>query len=194
MKMSARQQKALFQLFTAKSGATRLTAAAVLLIAAFTWWQQGQVVPGKMVKGGVLQGQVVRVADGDTVTLIDQQQNEYKLRLAYIDAPEKAMPYGDEAKRHLTQLLQQQTVEAHIDDVDNYGRGVARIVKDGQDVNYAQIARGYAWHYQQYARKTQDGAAFERYAKAQGQAQQKHIGLWQEGNPTPPWQWRQAQR
>lgn len=194
MRVSSRQQKALIQLFTAKSAATRITAALVLAVAAFTWWQQGRVEPGKLAKGAVLQGQVVQVADGDTVTLVDGQQREYKLRLAYIDAPEKAMPHGDAAKRHLSELLQRKTIQAHIDDVDSYGRGVARIVKDGQDVNYAQLASGYAWHYQQYARKSQDGSAYARYARAQGEARQKQLGLWRETNPTPPWQWRQAQR
>ncbi len=194
MRVSARQQKALIQLFTAKNTATRLTAIIILVAAVFTWWQQDTVEPGKLAKGALLHGQVVQVADGDTVTLVDGQQREYKLRLAYIDAPEKAMPHGEAAKRHLSELVQRQTVQAHIDDVDSYGRGVARIVKDGQDVNYAQLAKGYAWHYQQYARKSQDRSAYSRYAKTQDEAQQKQLGLWREAKPTPPWEWRQARR
>lgn len=182
------------QLLTARSWPTRIGAALVLLVAAFGWWQQGTVKPGQMVKGGVLQGQVVRVADGDTVTLQDANRHEYKLRLAYIDAPEKTMPYGQDAKRHLTQMLDHQQVEARIDDVDSYGRGVARIFKDGQDVNYAQLARGYAWHYSQYARKSQAGSDYARYEQAQTKARQQKTGLWQDGNPTPPWEWRRDKR
>lgn len=194
MKISKREQRAAMQLFTARSWPQRLGAVAILLVAGVSWWQHGQVKPGQMVKGGVLQGQVVRVADGDTITLQDDDKREYKLRLAYIDAPEKAMPWGDEAKRHLAQLVEDKTVEARIDDVDAYGRGVARIFKDGKDVNYAQLSGGYAWHYSQYARKSQDDSDFSRYKSAQGKAQHSKTGLWRDASPIPPWEWRRAQK
>lgn len=194
MKISRSQQRAAMQLFTAKSWPARIGAVVVLGAAAFTWWQQGVIKPGQMVRGGVLQGQVVRVADGDTITLQDANRREYKLRLAYIDAPEKAMPFGPDAKRHLAQLVEDKTVEARIDDVDNYGRGVARIFKDGQDVNYAQLSSGYAWHYSQYARKSQSGSDYSRYEQAQNKARHSHTGLWRDASPTPPWEWRQEKR
>lgn len=194
MKISRGQQRAAMQLFTARSWPQRLGAIAVLSVAAATWWQQGTVKPGQMVKGSVLHGQVVRIADGDTLTLLDEGKREYKLRLAYIDAPEKAMPFGADAKRHLSQLVAEQMVDARIDDVDNYGRGVARIFKDGQDVNYAQLSGGYAWHYSQYARKSQSGSDYARYEQAQNEARSKKAGLWRDASPVPPWEWRHDKR
>lgn len=194
MKITRNQQRAAKQLFTARSWPQRLGAVAVLAAAAFTWWQQGEVKPGQMVKGGLLQGQVVTVADGDTITLQDAEKREYKLRLAYIDAPERAMPFGLDAKRNLALLVERQQIEARIDDVDSYGRGVARITKDGQDINYAQIAKGYAWHYSQYARKSQADSEYTRYQSAQANARSKKSGLWRDAKPTPPWQWRNEQR
>ena len=194
MKISRSQQRAALQLLTARSWKPRIGALIILSVAAVTWWQQGQVKPGQMVKGGVLQGQVTQVADGDTITLQDAEKREYKLRLAYIDAPEKAMPFGNDAKRNLVHLVEHQTVEAKIDDVDSYGRGVARIFKDGQDVNYAQLTKGYAWHYSQYAKKSQDGSDYQRYQQAQDTARSKKTGLWKEASPTPPWEWRRGQQ
>lgn len=194
MKISKTQQRAALQLLTARSWKQRIAALLIIAAASFTWWQQGQVKPGQMVKGGVLQGQVIRVADGDTITLQDAERREYKLRLAYIDAPEKAMPFGSEAKRHLAQLLEQQTIEAKIDDVDTYGRGVARIFKDGQDVNYLQLSQGYAWHYSQYAKKSQADGDYQRYQQAQDTARNKKTGLWKDTRPTPPWEWRRVQQ
>jgi len=38
----------------------------------------------------VIQGRVVTVADGDTITLLDGNQQQHRIRLAGIDAPEKA--------------------------------------------------------------------------------------------------------
>jgi endonuclease YncB( thermonuclease family) len=38
----------------------------------------------------VLEGRVVSVADGDTITLLDSNRQQHRIRLAGIDAPEKA--------------------------------------------------------------------------------------------------------
>ncbi|WP_338848949.1 thermonuclease family protein [Massilia sp. W12] len=194
MRVTKSQQRALQQVFTAKSWSVRVGAILVLLIAAFGWWQQNQVKPGQLSRGGLLQGEVVQVADGDTITLRDQERKEYRLRLAYIDAPEKAMSGGSAAKNHLQELVLNQQVQARVDDVDRYGRGVARIERGGQDINLAQLQSGHAWHYAQYAKKSQSGTEFSRYQQAQQQARKQKSGLWRESSPTPPWEWRAARR
>ena len=194
MKINQKQQRAVLQLFTARSWAARLSAILILAFAGFTWWNQQQVTPGQLAKGSSLSGEVVSVADGDTITLLDADKKQYKLRLAYIDAPEKAMPFGQDAKTNLSNLVFKQKITAHIDDVDRYGRGVARISKAEQDINLAQVNAGMAWHYTVYAKKTQTKSDFSRYAEAHRRAQSQRIGLWQQKNPTPPWDWRKAAR
>ena len=37
-----------------------------------------------------LEGQVVKVSDGDTITVLDSNKTQHKVRLAGIDAPEKS--------------------------------------------------------------------------------------------------------
>lgn len=194
MRVTRSQQQAVFKLFTARNWGQRLSALLIVAAALFGWWQHDQVKPGQMVKGGLLQGQVVNVADGDTITLRDDKQQEYKLRLAYIDAPEKAMEHGQQARQALARLVEKKKVEARVEDVDRYGRGVARIIVNGQDVNLAQVEAGHAWHYAQYARKNQSGSEFSEYEKAQRQAKSRKQGLWQDSKPTPPWEWRAARR
>ena len=194
MRINQKQQRAFISLFTARSWPARISAILVLVIAAFTWWNQSQVSPGQLTKGSQIEGRVVGVADGDTVTVLDADKKQYKLRLAYIDAPEKAMPFGQAAKNHLSDLVFEQNVIAYIDDVDRYGRGVARINKAEQDINLAQVNAGYAWHYTTYAKKTQSRLSFQQYERAQDNAQTQRSGLWQDSNPTPPWDWRKANR
>lgn len=45
-----------------------------------------------------LVGKVVGVADGDTVTLLVNGLEQYKIRLGEIDAPENGQPYGRASK------------------------------------------------------------------------------------------------
>jgi endonuclease YncB( thermonuclease family) len=52
----------------------------------------------------VLEGRVVTVADGDTITLLDSNRQQHRIRLAGIDAPEKAQPFGQRSKQHLSEL------------------------------------------------------------------------------------------
>ncbi|MBM5571351.1 MULTISPECIES: thermonuclease family protein [Deefgea] len=194
MRITQKQQRAILSLFTARTWPARISAIIVLALAAFTWWSQSQVSPGQLTKGSQIEGRVVGVADGDTITILDADKKQYKLRLAYIDAPEKAMPFGQAAKSNLSDLVFEQQVTAHIDDVDRYGRGVARISKAEQDINLAQINAGLAWHYTTYAKKAQNRTSFQQYEAAQSKAQTQRSGLWQDSNPTPPWDWRKANR
>jgi hypothetical protein len=47
----------------------------------------------------VLEGGVVAVADGDTITLLDSNRQQHESRLAGVDTPEKAQPFGQRSKR-----------------------------------------------------------------------------------------------
>jgi len=48
----------------------------------------------------VLEGRVVSVADGDTLTLLDASHQQHRIRLAGIDEPEKGQPFGHGSKQH----------------------------------------------------------------------------------------------
>jgi len=52
-----------------------------------------------------LQGRVVAIADGDTITLLDAQNQQHKIRLAGIDAPEKKQPFGNVAKQRMADMV-----------------------------------------------------------------------------------------
>ena len=52
-----------------------------------------------------LRGKVVGVSDGDTVTVMDAERHQHKVRLAGIDAPEKAQAFGQASKISLSDQI-----------------------------------------------------------------------------------------
>jgi endonuclease YncB( thermonuclease family) len=99
------------------------------------------------VQAAELRGRVVAVADGDTVTVLDSERHQYKVRLAGIDAPEKAQAFGQASKTSLSDQIFGREVMVTWDKRDRYGRIIGKISVDHQDVCLEQIRRGMAWHY-----------------------------------------------
>ncbi len=139
-----------------------------------------------------LQGKVVSVADGDTVTVLDEQNKQHKIRLQGIDAPEKAQAFGQKSKQSLNQLVHSKQVVVEFDKKDKYDRIVGKVLLNGTDVCLEQIKLGMAWHYKQYASE-QPKDDREIYAQAELQARAKSVGLWKDKQPTPPWEFRRQQ-
>lgn len=142
--------------------------------------------------GPTLQGQVVRVSDGDTVTL-QTQDSTIKIRLAGIDAPETKMAYGATARAYLADLVLDKEVIAITRKKDRYGRTVATLMLGEKDVNLAMVQAGMAWHYKQYAREQTEAQAVS-YAQSEIVARDQGHGLWQHEKPMPPWEWRHTTR
>ena len=46
-------------------------------------------------------GRVVGIGDGDTITVLDADKVQHKIRLAGIDAPEKKQAFGNRSKESL---------------------------------------------------------------------------------------------
>lgn len=136
---------------------------------------------------------VVGVSDGDTITALCQGNEQVKVRLAEIDAPEKAQPFGAKSKQSLSDLCFGKQARIASQGRDRYGRTIGRMycftpgVKTEIDANAEQVRRGLAWVYDRYVTDPdlyplQDAARTERR------------GLWADSAPTPPWEWRKARR
>src|SRR5215510_12762282 len=113
-------------------------------------------------------GKVVGVSDGDTITVLDEQKRQHKIRLDGIDAPESNQDYGSRAKQSLSDLVFGKTVTVISSKKDKYGRVLGKVTLDGKDINLEQINRGMAWFYTHYAAELnrEDATA---YGKAQSQ-------------------------
>ncbi len=140
-----------------------------------------------------LLGRVVGVHDGDSFTLLDSTNRQYKVRLAGIDAPELGQGFGRRAKENLSNLIFNREVAVQYTKVDRYGRLLGKIVVEGSDVNLQQVMTGLAWHYKAYE-KEQRPEDRQIYAAAEEAARSARRGLWQERNPVPPWLYRKSRR
>ena len=138
-------------------------------------------------------GVVVGVADGDTVTVVDRDRRQHKVRLAGIDAPEKSQPFGQLSKLNLARLVFGRPVTVEFDKQDRYRREVGKVWVAGEDANLEQLKAGLAWHYKKYEDE-QSPEDRERYALAESSAASAYRGLWRDPNPMPPWAYRKARR
>jgi endonuclease YncB( thermonuclease family) len=127
---------------------------------------------------------VIVVMDGDTVMVMREGQ-KVKIRLANIDAPEKAQPFGKQSRDSLLQMLSKQTVQIDSQAVDQYGRTIGMISVGGLNVNEEQVRRGMAWEYSHYHRD-------ETYRALQSEASLARRGLWAQNNLQAPWDWRKS--
>ena len=96
----------------------------------------------------VYSARVSRVFDGDTVWVKPLAGGPYrKLRLEGIDAPEICQSGGAASRDALAQRVLNQVVEVRVRAQDDYGRGVARLNHQGDDVAAWLVASGHAWSY-----------------------------------------------
>ncbi|HKF95516.1 MAG TPA: hypothetical protein VKB96_13155 [Gammaproteobacteria bacterium] len=49
-------------------------------------------------------GRVIKVADGDTITVLDSSFSQYKVRVTSIDAPESEQPFGSVSGDNLERM------------------------------------------------------------------------------------------
>lgn len=142
-----------------------------------------------IVNAKTIEGLVVGVADGDTITVLDQQKNTFKIRLQGIDAPEKKQAFGEKSKQSLHDLVHGKQVRIEYDKEDKYGRIVGKITLDDLDICLQQLVLGMAWHYKKYQNE-QSVADRVVYNDAELKSKSLKLGLWADETPTPPWEFR----
>jgi endonuclease YncB( thermonuclease family) len=136
-----------------------------------------------------IEGLVVGVADGDTITVLDQQKNAYKIRLQGIDAPEKNQAFGEKSKQSLHDLVHRKQVRIEYDKEDKYGRIVGKVTVDDVDVCLQQLVLGMAWHYKKYQNE-QSVSDRALYRETELKSKSLKLGLWTDDTPMPPWEFR----
>jgi len=151
------------------------------------------------VSAQTIEGRVVGVSDGDTLTVLVVRQpseqgasvvrQQITVRVSGIDAPEKAQPFGERSKQGLSKCAFGKQALIDVIKRDRFGRSVAKVTVDGTDCGLRQIQDGLAWHFRKYM-SDQPPADRVSYAAAQDKAREERLGLWADPSPVPPWEFR----
>lgn len=135
-----------------------------------------------------LTGKVVRVADGDTFTLLTGNNKQVKVRIYGIDAPESGQAYSEKSRLFLAELLTHGSVTITEQSTDQYGRTIAKVTtKNTPDVGLEMIKAGLAWHYSFFDNT-------KAYIDAQQAAKEKELGIWADKSPVNPYEYRKQKK
>jgi micrococcal nuclease len=145
-----------------------------------------------MASAGELRGRVVKTTDGDTITVLDQDNHQHKVRLSGIDAPERKQPFGTVAREVLGELVQARDAVVEEHGQDRYGRTLGTVFIIGSNgtrtnANLAMVKQGLAWQYTRYDHS-------KELADAEKEARDQRRGLWNDKGPVAPWDWRRQKR
>jgi micrococcal nuclease len=130
---------------------------------------------------------VVSVHDGDTFTGINDANEQVKVTLDAVDAPELSQPFGQASRKAVGDKIFGKVVTVITKKHDRYGRTIGHVLIEKPDINLELFEERAVCHYEQYDRnKTL------REAEASARAGKK--GLWRDANPVAPWDWRKSER
>ena len=138
-------------------------------------------------------GKVIKVSDGDTITVLDINNQKHKIRLKGIDAPESQQVYGDISTQSLAELVYDKEVVVSWDKKDKYYRILGKVIVGGRDANYEQLKKGLAWYYKQYEKDLNDEDK-KKYSEAEEWARNYTEGLWTDSKSIPPWEFRHKRK
>ncbi|HEY9283225.1 MAG TPA: thermonuclease family protein [Pyrinomonadaceae bacterium] len=140
-----------------------------------------------------VEGEVVAIADGDTLTVLDRDKRQHRIRLLGIDAPERGQDFGERSRQSLADMVFNKQVHVIVLKLDRYGRKLGKVTLSRTDVNLEQLRAGMAWYYRHYESDVfkEDRVAYDR---AEREAKAAKRGLWADPRPIPPWEFRRTER
>ncbi len=134
----------------------------------------------------LITGRVVKIADGDSFTLITPGKEQVRIRILGIDAPERGQAYSSKSRKLLSDLIFNKHVSVFYSKKDRYDRILGDVFVGDIWVNAEMIKRGLAWQYK-YSRD-------RRLERLEKYARSKRLGMWKDTNNVDPWKWRKQHR
>jgi micrococcal nuclease len=132
-------------------------------------------------------GKIIRIKDGDTVVLLNSDNNQITLRLAEVDCPESSQAFGKKSKEFTSNEVGNKMVSYKIINTDRYGRYIAKIFYNNKYLSEEIIRNGYGWHYKQYSKS-------KKLSDLEINARNKKIGLWNDKKPIEPYIYRKMSK
>jgi endonuclease YncB( thermonuclease family) len=134
-------------------------------------------------KADQLSGRVISIADGDTLTILDENKQRVVIRLNAIDAPEKNQAFSNASKKSLSLICFKKAAKVETFGIDKYGRTIGDVTCSDINANQYQVDNGMAWVYRKYSND-------HTLITLEAQAKNIGLGLWDDPNPVPPWEFR----
>ena len=133
-----------------------------------------------------VRGKVVSVVDGNTLEIVSEDNETYKVVLAGIDSPELGQEFGEAAREFLEKVIMDKSIQVQFQGKDRWGNYVGVVyINKGTDLRKALLTNGLAW--------VVEKGSTEEFIKLEQKAREQGTGLWKEESPTPPWIYRRQQ-
>ena len=130
---------------------------------------------------------VISVADGLTLTALNKDKQQVKIRLYGIACQERGRTFWSRAKQSTSDAVFGKTVTVRPMDTDRDGRTVAVVLlPDGKPLQEHLVREGVAWVDQQGCTQGDICAPLRNLEKA---ARTQKRGLWADNTPVAPQEW-----
>jgi len=133
------------------------------------------------------EGKVVKVKDGDTIVILDNQNVMHTVRVADIDCPEYGQPFSKKAKIFVSNEIFGKHVIIKSKGLDKYNRIIGFVFYQDKNLSLELLRNGLAWHYS-YFSNDKEMASLQEIAK------NNKVGLWIDSSPVEPYKWRKGRR
>ena len=154
----------------------------------FITFQSLTLISDKQIQDKEIHGKIVGITDGDTVKLLTVDKTLVKVRVANIDCPERKQPFSARAKQFTSNQIFEKQVKLEYLKKDRYGRYICNIIYDDSlNLSKQLLKNGMAWHYVKYSND-------DSLQVLEDEAKKSKVGLWQDPNAIPPWEWRSNKR
>jgi micrococcal nuclease len=138
-----------------------------------------------LVAGDTVSGKVISVIDGNTLEVVTETNESYRVVLQGIDCPEIGQAFGEEARLHLEGIMLTKEITVELQGKDRWGNYIAIVFVDDLDPRIDLLNRGLAW--------TAEKGTTAGLKDLEERARKNYLGLWEQENPTPPWIYRRQQ-
>lgn len=137
-----------------------------------------------------LHGVVAEVTDGQTVVVLSNGR-KLTVSLKGVEAPELKQHFGDVSREYLASLILDKSVEVELSEF-KLGQVNGKVIWNQLDIGLQVIRDGAAW-YDKVNGQNLTEAERAVYESAERADRSEMRGLWQDGTPMPPWEWRRAE-
>lgn len=147
-------------------------------------WIVPVLILSQVAWGETLNGKVVGLSEGDTLSILIGESDIRTVCLSGVDCPDKGQEFYQESKTAASDLCLGKQVSIEITGINDQGKTLGVVtLEEGLNLNQELLRRGWAFHYTRYG---QDPTL----AELESQARTAHLGLWAQAEPVAPWTFR----